>query len=176
MTSTGFDFMDTTALVLFILGLAVLPIAVAFILIWTTPAQHHSDLLFSFACLGGMLGWVTLFIVWTRRGYGRKCQQFVARSWGQTPGRFDDGEIVPMRKGRSEKIAGYQVWLGYEYQAGGEQFGLYTLPFVGEFSSEEIAESYRKKVANQEIGVRVAPRKPKRSCVLDEDVRLLLGG
>jgi energy-coupling factor transporter transmembrane protein EcfT len=165
---------DTKTLVFFILGLVFLPIAVAFILIWTTPARDHSDLLFNFACFGAMLGWVTLFIVWTRRGYGRKCQQFRARSWGQIAGRFDDGEIVTMRKGRS-KIAGFQVWLGYEYQADGEQAGLYTLPFVGEFPSEEVAESYRKRAANREIVVRVAPRKPKRSCVLDEDVRLLIG-
>jgi len=162
---------DTT-LIFFILGLAVLPIAVAFILLWATPSRDHNGPIFDLVCSGVMLGWVALFILWIRRGYGRRLEQFRARSWPQIAGRFDDGEIVTIRKGGSGKIAGYQVWFGYE--ADGDQTGLYSLPFVGEFSSEEVAEKYRKKVANQDVIVRVSPRNPKHSCVFDEDVRLLI--
>jgi hypothetical protein len=167
--------MDTKTLVFFLLGLAFLPSAVALILLWATPIRDHNDLIFSFACLGVMLGWVALFILWIRRAYGRRWQQFRARSWRQIAGRFDDGEIVTMRKGRSGKIAGYQVWLGYDYVADGEQTGLYTLPFVGEFPTGEVAEECRKRAANRNVVVRVSPRNPKRSCVFDEDVRPLIG-
>jgi hypothetical protein len=162
-------------LIFFILGLGLLPSAVALILVRAAPARGHNVLMFDFVYLGVMLGWVALFILWIRRGYGRKWQQGRARSWRQIAGRLDDGKIVTMRKGRSGKIAGYQVWLGYDYLADGEQTGLYTLPFVGEFPTEEVAEEYRRLAANRSVPVRVSPRNPKRSCVLDEDVRLLIG-
>ncbi len=167
--------MDTKTIVFFLLGLGLLPSVVAFVLVRAIPIRDHNDLIFNFACLGVMLGWVALFILWIRRGYGRRWQQFRARSWRQIAGRFDDGEIVAMRKGRSRKIAGYQVWLGYDYLADGEQVGLYTLPFVGEFPTEEVAEKCRKRAANRNVVVRVSPRNPKRSCVFDEDVRILIG-
>jgi hypothetical protein len=166
---------DTKTVVVFILGLGFLPSAVAVILVWATPMRGRNDLIFDVACLAAMLGWVTLFILWIRRGYGRRWQQFRARSWRQIASSFDDGEIVTMRKGRSSKIAGCQVWLGYDYLADGEQTGLYTLPFVGEFPTEDVAEKYRKRAANRNVVVRVSSRNPKHSCVFDEDVRLLIG-
>jgi hypothetical protein len=166
--------MDTKTIVFFILGLGFLPIAVALMLLWVTPIRDHNNLIFSLVCLVMMLGWVALFILWTRRGYGRRWQQFRARSWRQIAGRFNDGEIVTMRKGGSGKIAGYQVWLEYDYAADGDQTGLYTLPFVGDFPSEEVAEKYRKRAANQDVAVRVSPSNPKHSCVFDEDVRFLI--
>ena len=79
-----------------------------------------------------------------------------------------------MRKGRSKKIAGYQVWFFYDYEADGDQGDLYTLPFSGEFPTEQEAEEFRELVADQSIIVRVSPRRPKRSCVLDEDVKPLV--
>ncbi len=89
-------------------------------------------------------------------------------------GRFDDGDIVPMMKGGTKVVAGYQVWLAYEYESEGTQVGIYTLPFsCYEFSSEKQAEECRRIVANAIIPVRVSPRNPKRSCVLDEDVKIL---
>ena len=60
------------------------------------------------------------------------------------PGRFDEGEIVAMRKRRSGPIAGYQVWLGYDNAVDGEQVGLYTLPFFGDFSTKDAAEQCRE--------------------------------
>jgi len=165
--------MDKT-LVAFALGLAFLPIAVALILIRATPLRDHHGL-FSFVCYAAVLGWIALFILWTQRGYARRWQQFRARSWQELAGKFDEGEIVTMRKGRSGKITGYQVWLGYDYFAGGEQSGLYILPFVGEFPTEEVAEKCRRKAGNRDVAVRVSPLNPKRSCVLDQDVRLLIG-
>ena len=72
-------------------------------------------------------------------------------------------------------MAGYRVWMGYDYQADGEQVGLYTLPFYGDFASEEIAEEYRRRVANRDIIVRYQRSKPRRSCILDQDVRFLIG-
>jgi hypothetical protein len=118
---------------------------------------------------------VAVVIQWTQGGYGRRWQQFRARSWRQIAGKFDGGEIVTMQKSRSGKITGYQVWLGYDYLADGAQTGLYTLPFAGEFPSREAAEKYRKRAANRDVVVRVSPRDPKRSCVSDEGVRLLVG-
>jgi len=161
-------------LVLFLLGLLILPVALGLILGRATPTRYYNNLIFSVACLAASLGWWSLFVLWTQRGYERRWQQFRARSWQQIAGRFDDGEVITMRKGRSGKVAGYQVWLGYDYMADGDQTGLYILPFVGEFPSKEVAEEYRKRAANMDIIVHVSPRNPGRSCVIDDDVRLLV--
>jgi hypothetical protein len=129
---------------------------------------------FAFSAVG--LALVAGLILWHRR-YGRIWRQYRARDWRQVMGIFDEGEIVVMRKGESQAIAGYQVWLGYNYQADGEQTGLfYTLPFSGEFPSKDEAEQWRRLVANQSIVVRVSPSNPKRSCVLDVDVRPMVSG
>ena len=117
---------------------------------------------------------VAVAILWHLR-YRRKWQQVRAQGWHQVSGKFDEGEIVTMRKGRGGPISGYQVWLGYDYEADGEQVGLYTLPFFGEFPNKDAAEQCRMKVANRAIIVRVSPRNPKRSCVLDQDVSPCLG-
>ena len=81
------------------------------------------------------------FILWDRR-YRRAWQQFRARNWPQVAGKFDEGEIVTMRKGRSGVISGYQVWLGHDYEGDGEETALYTLPFSGEFLIEEEAPEH----------------------------------
>lgn len=112
-------------------------------------------------------------ILWHLR-YRRKWQQFRGRNWPQVQSKFDGGEIVTMYKGRTKSIAGYQVWLGYDYQADGEQTALYTLPFTGEFANTEEAEKCRHLVAHRDIIVHVSPRNLKRSVVLDEDVKLLI--
>src|SRR5947199_6248935 len=57
-------------------------------------------------------------ILWERR-YRRAWTQFRARNWQQIIGRFDEGEIVRMMKGRSKQVAGYQVLLAYEYECEG---------------------------------------------------------
>ena len=130
--------------------------------------------IFSLIYLAVILGAVAASILWERR-YKRKWQQSQARSWRQVAGKFDEGEIVTMRKGRSDVIAGYEVWLSYEYWEDGDQTGIYTLPFYySEFPTEEEADECRKLVANQDIVVRVSPRNPKRSRVLDDDVRPLI--
>lgn len=102
-------------------------------------------------------------------------RQFRARNWEQVSGKFDEGDIVRMKAGRSKRITGYQVWFGYDYEADGEQVGIYTLPFFGEFPDEETAEECRRKVPNRPISVRVSARNPKHSCVLDQDVSPHLG-
>ncbi len=115
------------------------------------------------------------YILWDRR-LRRRRQQFRARRWRVVTGRFDEGDIITMKKGRSKNIAGYQVWLAYDYHADGDQIGIYTLPFADEFKSKEEAEEIRKLVAEQSISVRVSPRNSKDSCVLDEDIKPLVGG
>jgi hypothetical protein len=75
-----------------------------------------------------------------------------------------------MLKGRSKSIAGYEVWLSYEYESEGEQFGLYTLPR----KSQDEAVQTLSVLANQRIPVRVAPGKPRRSFVSDEDLTALI--
>jgi hypothetical protein len=76
-----------------------------------------------------------------------------------------------MRKGRSETIAGYEVWMGYEYQVEGEQGGVYCYP---EVASRDDAEATLKLFAHKNIAVRVNPNKPNRSYVLGNDVEQLL--
>jgi hypothetical protein len=49
-----------------------------------------------------------------------------------------------------------------------------TLPFYGIFSTEKEAEECRQLVASRIIPVRVSSRKPRKSIVLDEDVKPLL--
>jgi hypothetical protein len=129
--------------------------------------------LFTLAYFGVILAVVIGFILWDRR-YRRAWQQFGARNWPQVPDKFDEGEIVTMRRGRSDIISGYQVWLGYDYEGDGEETKIYTLPFSGEFPTEEEAEMSRKLLARRGVMVRVSPRNPKRSCILDDDVRPLI--
>ena len=103
-------------------------------------------------------------ILWDRR-YRRKWQQFRARNWREVAGRFDEGEIITMRKGSSKAVAGYEIWLAYDYEVDGDQVGIYTLPFSGEFPNKSEAEECRKLIADQSVMVRVSPRNPKCSCV-----------
>ena len=131
------------------------------------------SLVFDFAGSAVIFTLIFGMVLWDRR-YRRKWQQFRARNWRQVAGRLDEGEIVPMLKGRSSTISGYQIWFGYDYEAGGEQVGIYTLPFSGEFRTQEEAEVFRKLAADQSVIVRVSPRNPKRSCILDEDVGPLI--
>ena len=65
-----------------------------------------------------------------------------------------------MRKGRSKTIAGYEVWLGYEYRAGGD----YSLPF----RTKDEADAALRLLAIKTTVARAAPGQPKRSLVSDE--------
>jgi hypothetical protein len=116
-----------------------------------------------------LLGIVVALILWDRR-YRRKWQQGRARKWPRVSGQFDEGEIVTMRRGRSDTIAGYDVYLGYSYQSVGEQTGLYTCFFP----TEDAAKTALELLANRAVTVRVAPSNPRKSRVLDEDLRELL--
>jgi len=116
-----------------------------------------------------MLAFAAAISLWHRR-YGRIWQQFRAKEWEQVSGRFDEGDIVEMTASGTKRITGYQVWLGYDYEAEGEQVGVYTLPFFGEFPDRDAVEKCRMRVANRAIIVRVSRRNAKHSCVLDEDV------
>jgi hypothetical protein len=121
--------------------------------------------------------WITIFgatafwILW-ENGNRRRWTQYRARNWQNTPGRFNEGGVVPQVGGRSR--VGYQVRLGYDYQAGVKQTGVCTLPFHGVYSSEKEAEECRQLVANRNIPVRVSPHDPKRSAILDDDLKSLL--
>jgi hypothetical protein len=125
-------------------------------------------------CSAVLFGISAAVIYWMRFGH-RRFQQYRARTWVPANGKFDEGEVITMRKGGSGEISGYQVWFGYEYYRDGEQADLYTLPFRGEFDTSEDAEQWRKRLAECSVTVRVSPRNPKRSGVLDEDVRPMLG-
>jgi hypothetical protein len=52
-------------------------------------------------------------VLWDRR-YRRGWQNYRSRNWKRIDGRFDEGEVITMRKARSKSIAGYEVWLGYD--------------------------------------------------------------
>lgn len=111
-------------------------------------------------------GWV----LWDRR-YRRKWRARRASSWPKVDGRFDEGEIVTMMRGRSKTVAGYEVWLGYEYEAEGEQAGVFRLP---EARDRTEAERLLRLLANQRVPVRVCPGKPDKSRVIDEDIQFLI--
>ena len=92
--------------------------------------RHRTEsAIFALAYSSAILAVVIGFILWERR-YRRSWQQFRARNWQRVAGKFDEGEIVTMRKGRSTAIAGYQVWLGYEYEGDEEEGGLDCTPKV----------------------------------------------
>ena len=131
--------------------------------------RHAATPIYDFSYSALLLGIVVALILWDRR-YRRKWQQSKAREWPKVSGLFDEGEIVTMRRGRSDTIAGYDVYLGYSYQADGEQSGLYTCFFP----TEEKAIVVRERLANRTVIVRVAPGNPKKSRVLDEDLSGLL--
>ena len=130
--------MDTKTLVYFALALFFLfclPSAVAFILLWAAPIRDHNGLIFNFVCSGVMLGLAALLILWHLR-YRRKWQQIRSKDWQQLSGKFDEGEIVTMRKRRAGPISGYQVWLGYDYEAEGEQVGLTLFRSLANFQTK----------------------------------------
>jgi hypothetical protein len=129
--------------------------------------------IFALAYFAVILAMVVGVILWERR-FRRQWQQFRARSWRQVVGRFDEGEVITMRKGGSHAISGYEVWVGYDYEADGDQTGIYALPFSSEFPTSEEAEKSRNLVAHKSVIVRVSARNPKRSCILDEDVMPLI--
>jgi hypothetical protein len=135
--------------------------------------RNAGTLVFDFAYSAVIFTVIFGMVLWDRR-YRRKWKQFRARNWRQVAGRLDEGEIVTMRKARSNKVSGYELWFAFDYEADGEQVGIYTLPFSSEFRTQEEAEVFRKLAADQSVIMRVSPRNPKRSCILDEDVRPLI--
>jgi Protein of unknown function (DUF3592) len=138
-------------------------------------ARNPGPLWFDLAYSAAISLLLAAFILWDRR-YRRHWQQYRARNWAQVMGRFDEGEVVTMFKGRSKTIAGYEVMFVYQYDRDGEQDGAYRLPFYGEYKTQDEAEEYRKRIADAQVPVRVSPRNPKRSCVLDDDVAPSLSG
>jgi hypothetical protein len=135
------------------------------ILLRRPPENGTFDLLYG----GAALTFLAVFVLWDRR-YRTRWLNYRTRNWKRIEGVFDEGEVITMRKGRSESVAGYQVWLGYDYEADGEQAGLYRLPR----KTKEEAEAALSKLAHQRVVVRVAPRNSKRSFVSDEDLSALL--
>lgn len=123
------------------------------------------ELIYGLSGLGVIVAWT----LWDRH-YRRVWQDWRSRTWMRIEGQFDEGEVVVMRKARSQAIAGYQVWLSYEYKADGDQAGVYTLPC----KTENEAEEALKRLSNRRIVVRVSPRKANRSHVSDEDISQFL--
>lgn len=124
---------------------------------------------FGLLCGGAVLTFLAGSVLWDRR-YRRRWQNYRSRNWKKIDGRFDKGEVITMRKARSKSIAGYEVWLGYDYEAEGQQVGVYRLPR----KSKDEADTALSTLAHQRIVVRVAPGNPKRSFVSDEDLIALL--
>jgi hypothetical protein len=129
------------------------------------PATPFFVLTYATVCLGI----VAVSILWDRI-YRRKWDQARARKWSIVPGVFDEGEIVTMMQGRSDSIAGYDIYMGYSYQAAGKQEGQYTCFFP----TEEEAIAAKERLANQRVIVHVAPGKPTKSRILDEDLSAIL--
>jgi hypothetical protein len=131
--------------------------------------RQPENLKFDLLYCGAMLAFLAVFVAWDRR-YRRTWHNYRSRNWRRIEGLFDEGEVITMRKARSQTVAGYEVWLGYDYEAEGEQVGVYRLPR----KTKDEAEAAPNKLANQRIVVRVSPRNSKRSFVSDEDLSALL--
>jgi Protein of unknown function (DUF3592) len=129
------------------------------------PENGMFDLLYG----GVVLTFLAGSVLWDRR-YRRRWQNDRSRNWKRIDGRFDEGEIITMRKARSKSIAGYEVWLGYDYEAEGEQVGVFRLPR----KSKDDADAALSTLAHQRIVVRVDPDNPDRSFVSDDDLIALL--
>jgi hypothetical protein len=69
------------------------------------PENRVFDLLYG----GAVLTFLAGSVLWDRR-YRRRWQNYQSRNWKRIDGRFDEGEVLAMRKARSTSIAGYEVW------------------------------------------------------------------
>jgi hypothetical protein len=83
--------------------------------------------LFQMGFFVAVCGIVAFWILW-ESGYRRRWLQYRARNWQTLPGKFDEGEIVPMMGARSS--VGYEVRLGYDYQADEDRPGTYNTPLL----------------------------------------------
>jgi hypothetical protein len=139
------------------------------ILILLLFRHRPEDGMFDFLYGGVVLTFLAGSVLWDRR-YRRRWQNYRSRNWKRIDGRFDEGEVITMRRARSKSIAGYEVWLGYDYEAGGEQVGVFRLPR----KSKDDADAALSTLARQRILVRVDPDNPDRSFVSDDDLIALL--
>jgi hypothetical protein len=110
---------------------------------------------------GVVLTFLAGSVLWNRR-YRRRWQNYRSRNWKRIDGRFDEGEVITMRKARSKSIAGYE--------AKGEQVGVFRLPR----KSKDDADAALSTLAHQRIVVWVDPDNPDRSFVSDDDLIALL--
>ncbi len=130
------------------------------------PPSHPSPAIsYNFIFAGVCACVVLVLIAWERR-YRRQWQAFRARNWRRVIGKFDEGEIITMLKGRSKEIAGYKVLLMYDYEAEGKQCGDYW----SEEMTQQQAEFILGRLANRSVTVRVSPDDTAKSIVLDEDL------
>jgi len=120
---------------------------------------------------GAVFALIAAWTLW-ERVYARKWHEYRSRNWTRVEGQFDEGEVIAMRRARSQTISGYEVWLGYDYHAEGEQNGLYR---VSEGRKHE-ADAALTALAHKRIVVRVNPRNPKRSFVSENDFEGLDAG
>ncbi|HXM05617.1 MAG TPA: DUF3592 domain-containing protein [Chthoniobacterales bacterium] len=124
--------------------------------------------LFTLVYFGVLFAVLIGFILWDRR-YQRAWQQFRARNWRQVAGKLMKAKSS--RCERAGRMSSLDIRLGYDYKGDGEETEIDTLPFSGEFPTEEEAEMSRRLLAHRSVMVRVSPRNPKHSCILDDDVR-----
>ncbi len=113
---------------------------------------------------------VIVNILW-KRTWRRKYEQWRARNWPLTSGKFNNGEILPLVTGRTKRIAGYVVCLDYSYISGKPFEGVYL---TRELPTREAAEQCLRSLEDQSIAVRIAPDKPHKSRILDRDLSHLL--
>ena len=93
-----------------------------------------------------------------------------ARNWPAVPGKFKQGEVVRVVRGRYNDKVVYSVCIDYDYSAGESSEGVYSCTYIREFPTREGAETFLKRLENRSVSIRVAPDKPATSYILDEDV------
>lgn len=124
-----------------------------------------------FGFMSSVIGFISIGVVLWNRGYWYAWRQFRARQWPQVQGRFSSGKVVALMKGRTNSIAGYQLWLHYEYRAGKglSGNGLYKRTF----DRREDAEAWLNRIKGQKFPVRMARNQPSVSCLLEQDLAFL---
>jgi hypothetical protein len=133
-------------------------------------ARHHDSPMFDLIWGTTLVSLVVVSIFWNCTG-SRKYEQWRAQNWPVASGKFNEGEIITMLKGRSKDIAGYVVRIDYCYVSGQSYDGVY---FTKEFPTHEAAEEYLNRLENQSISVRISPNKSHQSQILDSDLVGLL--
>ena len=103
----------------------------------------------------------TLCRIWVQRR---------ARNWPAVPGKFKQGAVVRVVRGRYNDKVVYSVCIDYDYSAGESSKASTVALTYGNFPPVKEQRHSSSALKNRSVSIRVAPDKPATSYILDEDV------